>query len=309
MVKTTKERFSEGVHMKPKRSVRTSAAIVAVLALCFSARGQTPAQERPPSVRSAGSPPRYINVVHERLKPGRGAAYDGMLSSIRGGYEQFNIPAYWIELRSFTGPDESFALNFFDSFGDAEKIAGSLAAAVAAHPELAGLQDRLLEENISSTTNLIAERVDAISSRAGTINFAKMRLLHLTVFRIRPGHEAEFAEAAKSIADAYEKGEGSPAWVIYAVNAGAPAPSYLMLTALSSLKDEDAAAARRAPAMEAAGAAVQQRLQEIARAAYDSIETNVYFVSPQLSHMPKDFTALDPAFWGTKIDSAPAKKQ
>jgi hypothetical protein len=309
MVKTTKERFSEGVHMKPKRSVRTSAAIVAVLTLCFSARGQTPAQENPPSASSAGSPPRYINVVHERLKPGRGAAYDGMLSSIRGGYERFNIPAYWIELRSFTGPDESFALNFFDSFADMEKMAGDLAAAVAAHPDLAGLQDRLLEENVSTARNLIAERVDAISSHAGTINFAKMRLLHLTVFHVHPGHETEFAEAAKSIADAYEKGQGSPAWVIYAVNAGTQAPCYLMLTALSSLKDEDAAAARRAPAMEAAGAAVQQRLQEIARAAYDSIETNVYFVNPQLSHMPKDFTALDPAFWGTKVDSAPAKKQ
>jgi hypothetical protein len=308
MVKTTKERFSEGVHMKPSRSVRTSAAIAAVLTLCFSARAQTPAQENPPSARSAGSPPRYINVVHERLKPGRGAAYDGMLSSIRGGYERFNIQAYWIELRSFTGPDESFALNFFDSFGDAEKMAGSLAAAVAAHPELAGLQDRLLEENISSTTNIIAERVDAISSRAGTINFAKMRLLHLTVFKIRPGHEAEFAEAAKNIADAYEKVEGSPAWVMYAVNAGAATPCYLMLTALSSLKDEDAAAARRAPAMEAAGPAVQQRLQEIARAAYDSIETNIYIVNPYLSHMPQDFTALDAAFWAAKPSPTPIKK-
>ena len=58
--------------------------------------------------------------------------------------------------------------------------------------------------------------------------------------------------------------------------------------------------------MEAAGAAVQQRLQEIARSAYDSIETNIYFVNPQLSHMPKDFTAEDPAFWISAAGSAKA---
>ena len=41
--------------------------------------------------------------------------------------------------------------------------------------------------------------------------------------------------------------------------------------------------------MEAAGTAVQQRLQEIARSAYDSIETNIYVVNPHLSHMPQRF--------------------
>jgi hypothetical protein len=287
--------------MKLNRSLRAgAAAIVAALAFGFPARAQTPAQENPPTAHSAGSPPQYLNVVHERLKPGHGAAYDGMLSSIRESYERFNIPAYWIELKSLTGPDEILAFNFADSFGDLEKMGAGMAAGVAAHPELAGLQDRLLAENTSSVTNFIAERVDALGFHTATINFAKMRMLQVTVFHIRPGHEGEFAEAAKSIASAYEKVAGSPAWVIYAVHSGAPVPCYLMLTALSSLKDEDDAAARRAPVMDAAGPAVQQRLQEIARSAYDSIETNIYVVNPLLSHMPRAFTAEDPGYWMPK---------
>ena len=286
--------------MKPNRSLRAGTAIIAVLAFCFLSRTQTQAQDNPPTARPAGSPPRYLNVVHERLKPGHGAAYDGMLSSIRGSYERFDIPAYWIEMKSITGPDEILALNLADSFGDFEKMGAGMAASIAAHPELAALQDRQLAENTSSVANFIAERLDDLSFHAASINFVKMRFLHLTVFNIRPGHEAEFAEAAKSVASAYEKIEGTPAWVVYAVHSGAPVPSYLMLTALSSLKDEDAAAARRAPAMEAAGAAVQQRLQEIARSSYDSIETNIYVVNPHLSHMPADFTAADPAYWMPK---------
>jgi hypothetical protein len=288
--------------MKLNRSLRagTAAAIVATLALGFSVPAQTTAQENAPTAHSAGSPPRYINAVHERLKPGRDAAYDGMLSIIRDDYERFNIAAYWIEMKSITGPNEGFALNLGDSFGDLEKMGAGMAAGVAAHPELDGLQDRLLAENVTSVSNFIAERVDALGSRAATINFAKMRMLQVTVFHIRPGHEAEFAEAAKSIASAYEKAAGSPAWVMYAVHSGAPVPCYLMLTALSSLKDEDDAAARRAPAMEVAGAATQQRLQEIARSAYDSIETNIYVVNAMLSHMPRDFTAEDPGYWMPK---------
>ncbi len=206
--------------MKTSRFLPAGTAIIAVLAFCFSPHAQTRAQENPPSAHSAGSPPQYINVVHERLKPGRDAAYDGMLSNIRDDYERFNIPAYWIEMKSMTGPNESFSLNFGDSFGDLEKMGAGVAAGVAAHPELAGLQDRLLAENTSNVTNFIAERVDALGSRAATINFAKMRMLQVTVFHIRPGHEGEFAEAAKSIASAYEKIAGSPAWVIYAVHSG-----------------------------------------------------------------------------------------
>src|SRR5262249_49149139 len=152
--------------------------------------------------------------------PGHAAAYDGMLSSIRGSYLRFNIPAYWIEMKSLTGPDEIFSLNFGESFADFEKMGAGMAAGIAAHPELAALQDRQLAENTTSVTNFIAERVDALSFRSVTINFAKMRLLHVTVFQVRPGHEAEFAEAVKSIADAYGKVEGSPPWVMYAVNAG-----------------------------------------------------------------------------------------
>jgi len=284
--------------MKLNRSLRAGAgAIVAALAFGFSARAQTPAQPNAPTAHPAGSPPQYLNVVHERLKPGHGAAYDGMLSSIRESYERFNIPAYWIELKSLTGPDEILAFNFAESFGEFEKMGAGMAAGIAAHPELAGLQDRQLAENTSSVTNFIAERVDALGSRAATINFAKMRMLQVTVFHIRPGHDGEFAEAAKGMASVYEKVTGSPAWVTYAVHSGAPVPCYLMLTALSSLKDEDDAAARRVPAMDAAGPAVQQRLQEIARSAYESVETNIYVVNLHLSHMPRDFTAEDPAYW------------
>jgi hypothetical protein len=282
--------------MKLNHSLRASTVLLAALAFCIATRKQTSAQENPP----AASPPRYINFVHERLKPGREAAYGRLLGEIRDRYERFNIPAYWVELRSLTGPDEMAALNFFDSFAEIQNVIDGIGAGVGAHPELARLQGQLLEENVSSVTNLIAVRVDAFGSRGAPINIAKMRLLELTVYNIRPGHEAEFAEAAQIAAAAYEKVEERPPWAIYKVVAGSPAPAFLMLTALGALKDEDAAAIRRAPAEQSAGLAVGERLQEIAGAAYDSVESNIYLVNPQLSHVPKNFAALDPDYWTPK---------
>jgi hypothetical protein len=64
-----------------------------------------------------------------------------------------------------TGPDEILALNFADSFGDLDKMSAGMAAGIAAHSKLAGLQDRLLAEN-----------VDALGSRAVTINCPLARL-------------------------------------------------------------------------------------------------------------------------------------
>jgi len=295
--------------MKPNFLFRAGSLFLALPAFCFLQGLPCVAmpQENTSAARSADSPPRYINVVHQTMKPGRAAAYDGVESSIRRGYERFDIAAYWTEMKSITGPDESFALNFFESFDDAGKMAGAIGSAVAAHPELAALQDRLLEENVSSVTNFFAERVDSLSLHPEMIHFAKMRLLVVAVFHVYPGHEVDFAEAVRSLSGAFQRVEGTPAWVMYAVIAGAPTPSYVMLTPLNALKDEDAAAARRGSAMEAAGVAVQQRLQDIARSAYQSVETNMYFVIPGSSHMPKDFTALDPIYWQANL-GAPAEK-
>ena len=104
-------------------------------------------------------------------------------------------------MKSITGPDESFSLNFGDSFGDLEKNGRPAWPQVLRPiPSWPVCKTVCSAENTSSVTNFIAERVDALGSRAATINFAKMHMLQVTVFHIRPGHEGEFAEAAKSIA-------------------------------------------------------------------------------------------------------------
>src|SRR5215469_15658381 len=94
--------------------------------------------------------PKFLNMVHQELKPGRLGAYDELESSIARVYNRENIPVYWVELDSMTGPPEVLSLNFYASTEEMDKAMVALNAGVAAHPELVQMQDRLLQENTSS---------------------------------------------------------------------------------------------------------------------------------------------------------------
>jgi hypothetical protein len=45
--------------------------------------------------------------------------------------------------------------------------------------------------------------------------------------------------------------------------------------------------------------------QQIAREAYASTESNLYVISPEMSHVGKEFAAADPAFWTPKRSPNP----
>jgi hypothetical protein len=48
---------------------------------------------------------------------------------------------------------------------------------------------------------------------------------------------------------------------------------------------------------DAEGQAGADRMQQIAREAYQSTESNLYAISPRMSHVFKEFADGDPAFW------------
>ena len=62
-----------------------------------------------------GDPPKFLNMVHQELKPGRIGAYDEMETSIARIYNRENIPVFWVALESITGTPEVLYLNLYDS--------------------------------------------------------------------------------------------------------------------------------------------------------------------------------------------------
>lgn len=248
------------------------------------------------ALNAAGEPPKILNVVHQSLIPGKGSAYSQLLDRIAQTYEQAQIPVYWIQSQSLTGPYGEMSLNFFDSFADAEAASNSLMQAVAGRPALAQMQELLLA-NVSSETNAIAFRRDDISYRATSIDFSKARILRVATIQVRQGHEEEFAEAIKGLRSAYEKLDATAFWATYQVNAGAPSTTFVILMPMHSLKEMDDYIARTGQLRDAEGPTVASRLQEIARNAYVSWDSELYVVDAAASHVSRDFAAGDPQFW------------
>ena len=136
-----------------------------------------------------------------------------------------------------------------------------------------------------------------------------MRVLEV---RLHPGRENDFIEAFKTLSAAYEKIGSDTPWVVYQVNAGMPSPAFLVFVPMKALRQNDDLLARRKSLQDAEGEAGVARMQQIAREAYASTESNLYAVSPQMSHVSREFAAGDPQFWSATpaaATSKPARKK
>jgi hypothetical protein len=261
------------------------------------------AQDKSATAGKAG-PPKFLNMVHQELKPGRSGAYNDLLTSIARIYIHENLPVYWVELASMSGPSEVLSLNLFDSAEEMSKAADALSAGATADPKLKQMQDRLLQDNISSETTVLGVRRDDLGYRPNSIDFSKMRVLRLTTIFAHPGYERAFMQAEWSLSEASEKLNAKVAWAVYEVTAGLPQPSFIIVTPMRSLQDVDDALETNQALQKANGGALEEQLEELARVAYGASDSRLFSVNQEASHVSKEFAAGDPSFWTPATSSA-----
>ncbi len=290
-------------HTKRKRFLEGLGVFAAMIVGFFAASVRSMrAQDSGPA--TAG-PPKFLSMVHQELKPGRVWEYDELQTSIARIYAREAIPVYWVELESITGPSEVLYLNLFDSSEDLAKSEKALSAALAAHPELAQTQDRLLQENTSSGTTVLGVRRDDMGYRANTIDFSKMRALRLSTVFAHPGYERAFMETVWSLSEASQKANARTAWAVYEVVSGLPEPAFVIVTPMQSLNEMDDVFDAGQALKKAEGGATEQHLQELARIAYGTTDTRLFLVGPKMSHVSKELAASDPDFWSPPTPAAP----
>lgn len=251
-------------------------------------------------------PPKFLNMIHQELKPGRIGTYDELETSIARIYNRESIPVFWVALESITGPPEALYLNLYDSSEEMAKAMDALNAGLAAHPELVQMQDRLLQENTSNGTTVLGVWRDDMGYRANTIDFSKMRALRVSTVFAHPGYERAFMETEWSLSEASEKVHARSAWAVYEVVGGLPEPAFVIVTPMQSLREIDDLFETSESLKKTEGGALQQHLQELARVAYGTSDTRLFSVAQKLSHVSKKFAAGDADFWAPAVVSAPA---
>jgi hypothetical protein len=247
----------------------------------------------------ATAPPKLVLLVHQQFKFGSESARQKLEASVVRACDRLAVPNSWIDLQSITGPPEAFSFDPFDSFEQIDNAFAGWAQLFASHPQLASLQEQIRALETSEST-IIAVRRNDLGYRVNRIDLSKARFMRVLEVRLRPGHESEFVESFKLLSAAYEKINADMPWVVYQANVGMPSPSFLVFVPMRALKENDAYLARAPKLREAEGDVGFDRMQQIARDAYASTESNLYAISPETSHVFKEFSDGDPDFWSPR---------
>lgn len=286
--------------MKQKWITRACVAAGLAAFACVSlrsVRGQT----------AATAAPNILLLVEQEFKPGNGSAREKLESEVTQAWGKFEVPNLWIDLEAITGKPKTLTFDPFDSFAQLDDAAAAWAKLELEHPDLASMQEDIRGLELGERT-IIAVRRNDLSYQANSIDLSKMRFMRVLEVRLLPGREAEFTEAFKTLRAAYEKIKADTPWVVYQVNVGMPSPTFLVFVPMRLLKQNDDLLAWRPLLREAEGDVASKRMEQIEREAYSSMESNLYAVRPDLSHVSRDYTEGDPDFWTPKFVGPPEPK-
>jgi hypothetical protein len=251
----------------------------------------------------AGTPPKVLLLVHQEFKSAKTVERQKLAVAISRACDRVNVPNSWIDLESITGFPRALFFDPFDSFEHVDTAFAEWPQIFAAHPDLARMQEEL-KTLVSSERTVIAVRRDDLGFRPQSIDLSKARFLRILEVQLHPGHESDFVEAFKILGSAYEKIKADTPWAVYQVNVGMPSPTFLVFVPMHALKQNDDLLDWRRSLHEAEGEEAAQRMEQIAKDAYASTESNLYFISPETSHVSKDFADGDPKFWSPKRPTA-----
>ncbi len=265
--------------------------VLSVLLGCASGRVLAQAQ-----TTAAGAPPKVLLLVYQQVLSGKAGERQRLEADTSRRFDELNVPITWIELEAVTGPPQALFFDPANSFAELDRAGTMLASTFATHPELAQQQQQI-EERLASSKTVVAARRDELSLAPERIDLTKARYLRITMVSLRPGHERDFGEAQNIRSAAARRDRSEPACVVYEINSGAPKPTFLVVESLRSLADADKELDRERSLQQNLAEADRARLEQIGREAYLSVESNLYAMHPDMSHVPKEFAAGDPAFW------------
>lgn len=254
------------------------------------------------AVNPAAVPPNLLVLVHQEIQPGRTGERQRLEAALSRACNSLDTPSFWIDLQSLTGSRESLFFDLFDSFEHVQESHAGWKQFYAAHPDLARTREEI-DSLVSSERTIIAVRRDDLGYLAENIDLSDARFMRMIEVRLFPGHEGDFAESIKVWSQAHTKANADMPWVVYHVKEGTPYPTFLIFLPLTELKENDDLLVLKGSVLETMERDTAERLKQIAREAFVSTESNLYAVSPELSHVPKEFAASDPEFWRQRVES------
>jgi hypothetical protein len=242
--------------------------------------------------------PKMISIVREEVKVGRATEHAKHEAGWPAAYEKAKSPDYYLAMTSLTGPSEAWYIVPWESHA-------AQAASMKREdkdPVLSAELARLAladAEYVSSVRNIQAMARADLS--AGTFpDLSKARFFQITTYRVRPGHETQFEEAAKAYGAARTRVAPKHGFRVYQVIAGMPSPTFLVFSSVEDFGQFDETSAAHQATLMAQTPEEQGARQKFQSEGVISSETNRYKLDPVQSYVSKETRASDPEFWSPK---------
>jgi hypothetical protein len=248
------------------------------------------AQNNPP-------PPPFINIFREVLKTGHAGPHVATEAGWPRAFAAANTQNHYLAISTLFGGNEVWFLEGHASVAEIEAVNKNINDA----PGLSAELDRLSladAEHVESVRTLLARYLPA-ASNPGNVSLPAMRVWELVIFRVRPGQEADFFEAASLYKSVVEQARQDAPWATYQVIAGMPGPTYLVFAPHRTLAEIDPNTGAGAAIEAAMTEETMQRFSTLSSGMI-SVETLVFVTSPEMSYLSPEWIAQDSAYWGRK---------
>jgi quinol monooxygenase YgiN len=249
---------------------------------------------------------KVLVIQREFTKPGKdGAVHEATEAAFIRAVQANKGNIHYIALTSLSGVNRALFISAYPSLAAVEEERKAMPAAALAAMDKAMVADgeALTEQGAS-----IWLRRDDLSTNVSGPPVG-MRLLEVSEYVVKPGHEHEFEELAKKYVEV-AKNIPEFHWTAYQMAYGhSEAPTFLVFTALKSGADADAEFGAGKKFMDAVGEDGMKKISELEAASVASEMTNLFVVSPKMSIPTDEMVKAEPDFWRPKsMASAAAKK-
>jgi hypothetical protein len=240
-------------------------------------------------------PPKVLTVIREVLKPGKaGAAHEKTERAFVQAMTVANSPEHYIALDSLTGVSRSLFFTGYDSFAQWEErqMADQKNATLSAALDRAAEADGELLQSYESGVYVLREDQ---SYNPGDL--AHMRYFEISVYRIKPGHDADWETIVKMVKPALIQANPEDHWAMYEHVYGAGGSWFAVMRPMKSAAEIDHSFASDPKFAAAMGADGMKKLGELSAAAIESSESNLFMINPRISYVGPDMIKADPDFW------------
>jgi hypothetical protein len=242
--------------------------------------------------------PKLLQIYRQQVKTGHAAAHAKTEAGWPAALAKAKSPDYYLALSSITGPQTVWFMSPWDSY----TAWGRSMSRDEANAELSAELERLSAadaEHVESLPSLeVMARADLSHGAYPDLN--KQRFWEITIMRVRPGHDDQFAAAAKAYQAMAARSMPNARWRVYQVSAGMPGSTYLIFSSIESFGQFDAMFAEGMAAEKAMTADERAVFQKFDTEALISAESNKYRLDPNMSYVSPETRASDPAFWSKK---------